>query len=67
MENASFCLVVVDRPNLSEIKKDADIQVLGRSHSLRKAMISVILKYLKKISPKTAPIVNGNTPFVSVT
>lgn len=68
MENASFCLVVVDKPNLPEMKKDADIQFLGWSHLLYKAMISIILKYLKKKkkSLKPAPVVKGRTPFVSV-
>jgi len=66
VENASFCLVVVDKSNLSEMKKGAGIQFLGWSHSLRKAMIAVILKYLKIIRPKPASVVNGNTPFVSV-
>lgn len=61
VENTSFCLV--DKPNLSEMKKkDVDIQDFGWFHYLSKAMLSVILKDLKR--PKPAPI--GNAPIVLV-
>lgn len=64
VENTSFCSA--DKPNLSERKKDADIQYFGWFHCLSKALLSVILKDLIITSAKPAPVGNGNAPFVLV-